>query len=58
MAFVKFEDKTDAIEGVIFPKLFKEIGQLVVPGACVLVKAIVSGRNGETSLSIENLKLL
>ncbi len=58
MAFVKFEDKTDSIEGVIFPKIFKEHVGIVVVGNCLLVKATVSGRNGETSLSIENLKLL
>ena len=58
MAFVKFEDKTDAIEGVIFPKIFKEHAGSIVVGNCLLVKATVSGRNGETSLSVENLKLL
>jgi DNA polymerase-3 subunit alpha len=58
MAFVKFEDKTDSIEGVVFPKIFKDhVGSIVV-GNCLLIKATVSGRNGETSLSIENLKLL
>jgi DNA polymerase-3 subunit alpha len=58
MAFVKFEDKTDSIEGVIFPKIFKDHGGAIVAGNCLLVKATVSGRNGETSLSVENLKLL
>jgi DNA polymerase-3 subunit alpha len=58
MAFVRFEDKTGSIEGVIFPKLFKEHTELVTAGTCVLVKANVSTRNGETSLSIENLRAL
>lgn len=56
MAFVRFSDKTDAIEAVIFPKLFKEQGELLVPGACLLVKGTVSGRNGETSLMVEQMK--
>lgn len=58
MAFVKFEDKTDSIEAVMFPKLFKEHGLKVEVGACLLVKATVSDRNGEISLALENLKVL
>lgn len=58
MAFIKLSDKTDSIEGVIFPKTFTEKAELVQPGNCLLVKANISGRNGETSLSVENLKLL
>lgn len=58
MAFLKVSDKSDSIEGVIFPKIFAEKAEIVVPGTCLLIKATVSGRNGETSLSIENLKRL
>lgn len=58
MAFLKLEDKTDSIEAVLFPKLFKEHGSAVVPGACLLVKGKVSVRNGEPSIAIEELKLL
>lgn len=58
MAFVRFADKTSSIEAVVFAKLFKEFEPLFVPGTCLLVKATISGRNGETSLSIENLKAL
>ena len=58
MAFVRFEDKTGSIEAVIFPKLYKEQVHAVVPGTCVLLKAAVSIRNGETTLAIENLKAL
>ncbi len=58
MAFVKFEDKTNSIEGVIFPKIYKEHGVSIQVGQCLLVKSIVSNRNGELSLAIENLKAL
>jgi DNA polymerase-3 subunit alpha len=58
MAFVKFEDKSASIEGVIFPKIYKERGAAVAVGTCVLVKAAVSNRNGELSLAIENVKAL
>jgi DNA polymerase-3 subunit alpha len=58
MAFIKFEDKTDAMEAVVFPKLFKEHAAVIVPGVCLLIKGAVSNRNGELSLSIENLKPL
>jgi DNA polymerase-3 subunit alpha len=58
MAFVKFEDLSDSIEAVIFPKLFKEHMSLVSPGSCVLIKGNVSIRNGETTLAIDKLKSL
>jgi DNA polymerase-3 subunit alpha len=58
MAFLKVGDKTESIEAVIFPKLYKELGHLLAPGACLMIKATVSGRNGETSLTLENLKAL
>jgi DNA polymerase-3 subunit alpha len=58
MAFVAFQDMTDSIEAVIFPKLFKEHQQTIASGACVLIKGRVSVRNGETTLAVENLKAL
>ncbi|HEY0979385.1 MAG TPA: OB-fold nucleic acid binding domain-containing protein, partial [Candidatus Paceibacterota bacterium] len=58
MAFLKVSDKSDAIEAVIFPKTFQEHQGIITTGTCLLIKANISGRNGETSLSIENLKLL
>ncbi len=58
MSFVRFEDKTASIEGVIFPKLYKDHGALISSGNCLLIKGKVSGRNGETSFAVENLKAL
>jgi DNA polymerase III subunit alpha len=58
MAFLKFEDKTASIEGVVFPKLYKEKGLHLDSGVCVLVKGSVTIRNGETSLTIDELKAL
>ena len=63
MAFLTVEDTTDSIEAVVFPKLFKTHTSTIVPGACLLAKAKVSirngsGRGGEVSLAIEELKPL
>jgi DNA polymerase-3 subunit alpha len=58
MAFIKFEDKTDTLEAVIFPKLYKEHGVSVTPGSCLVVKANVSKRGGELSLAVESLRAL
>ena len=58
MAFIKFADKTDTLEAVIFPKLFKEHSGLITPGACMVIKANVSKRGGELSLAVESLKAL
>lgn len=58
MAFITLGDKTDTIEAVIFPKLFKEHAKLITPGTCILIKGNISVRNGETTIAIENLKPL
>jgi DNA polymerase-3 subunit alpha len=58
MAFVRFEDKTESIEAVIFPKLYKEHPLLIATGTCLLIKGKVSTRNGEVSFAVDNLKAL
>lgn len=58
MAFVKFEDRSESIEGVMFPKLYKDHGTLLEPGKCVLVKATISNRNNELSLALDKIKRL
>lgn len=58
MAFVKFVDQNDSIEGVIFPKLYEVHGSTVSADKCILIKATVSKRNGETSLAVDDLKAI
>ena len=58
MVFVTFEDMTDSIEAVVFPRLFKEHANALVPGACLLVKGKISIRNGEPSIAIDDIKPL
>jgi DNA polymerase III subunit alpha len=58
MAFIKFEDKTDTMEAVVFPRLFKEHSSAIAAGICLLVKGNVSNRNGELSLALEDVKPL
>ncbi len=58
MAFLKIEDKTESLEAVVFPRLYKEHAAVIVPGTCVLVKGKVAVRNGEPSIAIEDLKVL
>ncbi|MDO8407626.1 MAG: DNA polymerase III subunit alpha [bacterium] len=58
MAFIKFADKTDTLEAVVFPKLYKEHGSAITPGSCMLVSAHVSKRGGELSLAVEGLRVL
>ncbi len=58
MAFIKFEDKTDVIEAVAFPKLFREHGAALTTGSCILIKGSVSNRNGEISVALDDVKPL
>lgn len=58
MAFVTFEDKTDEIEAVLFPKLYKEHAASIVPGMCALIKGSISVRNGAATIAVDNLRVL
>ena len=58
MAFLRLEDKTDSLEAVVFPRIFKEHAKSVAAGACLLVKGKVAVRRGEPSIAIEDLKPL
>jgi DNA polymerase III subunit alpha len=56
MAFIEIADKTGSIEGVIFPKLYHEHRNTIVPDACVALKGKVNERNGERSFVVEAVK--
>ncbi len=58
MAFLKLTDYTDTIELVVFPRTFKELERLLVPGALIAVKGRISERNGEASFVVEKAKPL
>ena len=58
MAFIKIVDFESSIEAVLFPKSYEELKKFVLPEACVAVRGKVSKRNGETSVLIDNMKLL
>jgi DNA polymerase-3 subunit alpha len=56
MAFLKISDLTDSIEAVVFPNLFKDSIDILVPEKCIAFSGKVSLRNGEKSIIIEALK--
>ena len=56
MAFIRISDLTGSIEAVIFPKLFKEKGELIVPEKCIALSGKVSIRNDDKTIAIEALK--
>lgn len=58
MAFVKIVDFESSIEAVLFPRSYEELKKIVLPEACVAVRGKVSKRNGETSVLVDNMKLL
>lgn len=58
MAFVTISDPEHALETVVFPKVYAEHKDNLVPGTCVLVKGKVSRRNGEPSLLVDAVKKL
>ncbi len=56
MAFLKISDLTGTIEAVVFPSIFKESAEILVPEKCIAFSGKVSLRNGEKSIVIEALK--
>lgn len=58
MAFLKIADFSDSIEAVVFPKVFKDHGDKLLPDTCVAVKGKFSMRNDTPSILIENMKAL
>ncbi len=56
MVFLKISDLTDSIEAVVFPSLFKDHIDILVPEKCIALSGKVSNRNGEKSIIIEAVK--
>jgi DNA polymerase-3 subunit alpha len=56
MAFLKISDLTDSIEAVVFPSIFKESIDILVPEKCIAFSGKISNRNGEKSIIIEAVK--
>ena len=53
MAFVRIEDKTDEIEIVIFPNMYKEIGNQLIQDVVVRVRGKVNARSQAGALQDE-----
>ncbi|MEK7194420.1 MAG: DNA polymerase III subunit alpha [Patescibacteria group bacterium] len=58
MVFLKLEDLTGSTDVVIFPRVYEEFKQFIIPENCIAIKGKVSKRNGETSFIAEKVKAL
>jgi DNA polymerase-3 subunit alpha len=58
MTFIGLEDLTGKTDVVVFPKVFEEFKQFIVPENCIAIKGKVSKRNGETSFIADKIKNL
>ena len=58
MIFMKLSDLSDSIDTVVFPKVFEEFQDILVPESCVVVKGTMSLRNGEKSILIDKVKVM
>ncbi len=58
MAFIKLADFTDSIEAVCFTDVYAKHKDILIPDACLAVRARVSFRNGEPSIVMEGVKSL
>ncbi|MFA6432464.1 MAG: DNA polymerase III subunit alpha [Candidatus Paceibacterota bacterium] len=58
MAFLTISDFSGASDAVAFPRTYREFRELLVPDACIAIKATVNTRNGEKGFVIERAKRL
>lgn len=58
MVFLKLEDLSGDTDVVIFPRVYEQYKQFILPEACIAIKGRVSKRNGETSFIAEKIKAL
>ncbi len=58
MIFMKLSDLSDSIDAVVFPKVFEEFQDILIPESCVVIKGTISLRNGEKSILIDKVKLM
>jgi len=58
MAFIKLADFDGAIEAAVFPRIYTEFKNILVPDTVVALKGKLSSRNGELSMVADKLKAL
>ena len=55
MAFGTLEDMDATADLVVFPDVFEKVKELMVPDAVVVMQGRLSGRNGRTSIQVEQV---
>jgi DNA polymerase-3 subunit alpha len=58
MIFLKISDLSDSIDAVVFPKVYEEFQDILIPESCIVIKGTFSLRNGEKSILIDKVKAL
>lgn len=58
MVFLQISDLGDSIDAVVFPKIFEEFQDIIVPENCVVIKGTFSLRNGEKSVLVDKIKIM
>lgn len=56
MAFITLSDFSGSSEAVVFPRVYREFRELIMPDKCLAVKVTINTRNGEKGFILERLK--
>ncbi len=56
MMFIKLQDLTNEIEGVVFPKILEQFGHHIIVDNCVMILGRFNERNGTPSIIAEEIK--
>jgi DNA polymerase-3 subunit alpha len=58
MVFVKLQDKSDEIETVVFPRIYKQYGALLAEGKLIAMKGTYNERNGQDTFIADAIKMI
>ena len=58
MVFMTISDFSGTADAVVFPRVYREFREMLVPDACLAIKATVNTRNGEKGFVLERAKRL
>ena len=58
MVFLTISDFSGTADMVAFPRTYREFREMLVPDACLAIKATVNSRNGEKGFVLERAKRL
>ena len=58
MAFITMEDKSGSVDGVVFPRTYEALKDILIEGKPMLVAGRINEKDGDKSLVVEKTKII